>query len=54
MTTEEYGEDGPAVKDMTLFMQKAERKGFYEPGWMIEDYIRNAPEKYRWAISIEG
>jgi len=44
-----YEDDGaPAVKDMTLFMQKAKKKGFYEPGWSLEDYVRNAPIMYRW------
>jgi len=49
MTQKEI-EDGevPAVKNLTLFMLKAQQKGFYEPGWMIEDYLRNAPNQYRW------
>jgi hypothetical protein len=29
-------------------MNRAKAKGFYEPGWELEDYIINAPIKYRW------
>lgn len=43
-----FDDDKPAVKDLTLFMQKAKAKGFYEPGWEIEDYLINAPKLYRW------
>jgi len=43
-----FDDERPAVKDLTLFMQKAQAKGFYEPGWDVEDYVRNAPIMYRW------
>lgn len=41
-------DEAPAVKDLPLFMRKAKKKGFYEPGWSLEDYVRNAPIGYKW------
>jgi len=40
--------DAPVVKSQTDFMIKARKKGFYFPGWMIEDYLRFAPNRYKW------
>ena len=41
-------EEGPTEKSLTRFMVKAKQKGFFKPGWMIEDYLRNAPLRYLW------
>lgn len=48
MTTHEEEPEGPVVKNMTRFMVEAKKRGFYQPGWTIEDYLRSAPTKYRW------
>ncbi len=48
MTTHEDEPEAPMVKNMTRFMVESKRRGFYQPGWTIEDYLRAAPLNYRW------
>ena len=32
--------------EKTPFVKKAQQSGFYEPGWELEDYIRNSIDSY--------
>jgi len=36
------------VQDQTPFVKHSFKKGFFVPGWEIEDYIKNAVLTYRW------
>lgn len=43
-----FDEEKPSVDELTRFMKESQKRGFYEPGWGLEDYLVNAPHLFRW------